>query len=105
MLKKVALFLATASVILIVAGVLAFPPTRWKKTEGDTVRSYERSWRLLRRAEWGVTPTGFGRYYPIGSYDVNERRFGFIALTEIHEARHPERDLHAPTTPLYTVKP
>jgi hypothetical protein len=81
-LKKVTLFFAIPSVILIVVGAVAFPPTRWERTEGTVVRSYERHWKLLPLSEWGLRPEGVIGCGPSGSTSRQQWRFGFFALCE-----------------------
>jgi hypothetical protein len=82
MLKKVALFIAAVSVILIVVAVVAFPPTRWEKTEGTIVCRYERSWKLLPRSEWSFLPESMMGCGFFGSTTRRQFRFGFFALSE-----------------------
>lgn len=82
MLKKVALFIAAVSVILVVVAAVAFPPTRWERTEGTVVHSYERHWKLLPLSEWGFRPEGMIGCGPSGSTSRQQWRFGFVALSE-----------------------
>ena len=82
MLKKVALFIAAVSVILIVVAALAFRPTRWERTEATVVRSYERRWKLLPLSEWSLGPAGMVACGPTGSTSRQQWRFGFFALSE-----------------------
>ncbi|MBB6050603.1 hypothetical protein [Armatimonas rosea] len=86
MLKKVVLFIAAVSVILIVVAVVAFPPMHWKKVEGDsqkqTTRTYDRQWELLPLSEWGVVPMFVKGCGPNGGETVQYWRFGFFALSE-----------------------
>ena len=82
MLKKVVLFIAAVSVILIVVAVVAFPPTRWEKTEGTIVSSYERSWELLPQSEWSFLPKNMIGCSHSGSRSHHQWRFGFFALSE-----------------------
>lgn len=82
MLKKVAMFIAAVSVILVVVAVLAFPPTRWERTEDTIVRSYERRWKLLPLSEWSLLPEGMIACGPSGSTSRHQWSFGFFALSE-----------------------
>lgn len=82
MFKKIALSLAAVSVILSVVAAVAFPHTRWERTEGTIVRSYERHWKWLPLAEWGFRPEGMVACGPTGSTSRQQWRFGFFALSE-----------------------
>ena len=82
MLKKVVLFIVAVSVILIVVAVVAFPPTRWERTEGTIVRSYERRWKWLPLSDWSLRPEGMIACGPFGSTSRQQWRFGFFALSE-----------------------
>ena len=88
MLKKVALFIAAVSVILIVAGIFAFRPTRWEKAWGNesrrTVETYDRHWEFLPLSDWKTLPTEIETSEDNGTLHRRSLHFGFVALSECH---------------------
>lgn len=94
MLKKVALFIAAVSVMLIAVAVVAFPPTHWERTEGTVVRSYERHWKLLPLSEWSLGPDGMVACGPFGSTSRQQWRFGFVALAEEETCWKSQGEIH-----------
>ena len=96
MRKKVPLFFATASVILIVAVAVAFPPTHWERRNShlQTTELYDRRWVLLSPSEWGLLPLKICALEGNGGRSITRWCFGFFALSETHGAWTPsEEDL------------
>lgn len=96
MLKKVCLFFAAVSLTLILAGIVAFRPTRWHKVVENhadynggystTTETYDRRWEFLPLSEWELLPSFSTARGKEGS-QTRAWHFGFFALSEDHKVR------------------